>query len=79
MLDKSLPGFVIFHSALLLTLLAPAVRGAKRTWITTAAFMLVTAGALPAPFRYPELSLLLLPLVAIAATTIGYVIISKRS
>tara|TARA_R110002094_G_scaffold101533_4_gene101487 strand:- start:539 stop:964 length:426 start_codon:yes stop_codon:yes gene_type:complete len=78
MLDKSLPGFVIFHSALLLILLAPAVRGANRAWVTTAAFALVTAGALPAPFRYPELSLLLLPLVAIAATAVGWVIVSKQ-
>lgn len=78
MLDKSLPGFVIFHTALLLILIAPLLRRKPRVRVTTAAFVLVTAGALPAPFRYPELSLMLLPLVAIAATAIGYVVITKR-
>jgi hypothetical protein len=78
MLDKSLPGFAIFHTALLLILMAPLLRGKLCVLVTTAAFGLVTAGALPAPFRYPELSLLLLPLVAIAATAIGHVVVTKR-
>lgn len=74
MIDKSLPGFVIFHSALLLALSAPLANGTRHRWLTTGAFALVTAGALPAPFRYPELSLLTLPLFAIAvAAAIGFV------
>ncbi|MFT4514258.1 MAG: hypothetical protein ACI89X_001026 [Planctomycetota bacterium] len=78
MLDKSLSGFVIFHTALLLILVAPLVRGKLCVRVTTAAFALVTAGALPAPFRYPELSLLLWPLVAIAVTAIGYAIATNQ-
>ena len=78
MLDKSLPGFVIFHTALLLIVVAPFMRGRRLVWITSAAFALVTAGALPAPFRYPELSLLMLPLFGIAATAIVCAIAARR-
>jgi hypothetical protein len=78
MLDKSLPGFVLFHTALLLILIAPMLRGKHCVRITTAAFLLVTAGALPAPFRYPELSLLLWPLVVIATTATSFVIATHR-
>lgn len=78
MLDKSLPGFVIFHAALLLILIAPRLRGKHCVRVTTAAFILVTAGAIPAPLRYPELSLLLWPLLAIAATATSFVIATHR-
>lgn len=78
MLEKSLPGFVLFHTALALILVAPALRGKPRVLVTSIAFALVTAGALPAPFRYPELSLLFLPLFAIAVSAVGYVIVARR-
>ena len=73
MLEKSLAGFLIFHTALLLIVAAPLMQ--KRRRLTTSlAFALVTAGALPAPFRYPELSLLLLPVLAIALASIVFAV-----
>lgn len=77
MWQKSVAGFLLFHSALLLIVAIPALRDRRRP-ATNAAFALVTAGALPAPFRYPELSLSALPLFAIAALSLGCVIRARR-
>ena len=77
MLEKSLLGALLFHSALLLIVLAPLLDSWRRM-TTTMAFLLVTAGAVPAPFRYPELSLLQLPILAIAATSISCAVAAKR-
>lgn len=71
MLDKSLAGFLLFHGALLLIVAARLAEGTRRRAITSAAFVLVTAGAVPAPLRYPELSLLTLPVFAIASIAIA--------
>ncbi len=62
--QKSPPAFVIFHSALLLILLAPFTASGSRDRITWVAFAIVSAGALPATIRYPELGLLAIPLLA---------------
>lgn len=78
MLEKSLPGILIFHSALLLIVFAP-LSHKRRRLATSVAFALVTAGALPAPFRYPELSVLLLPVVAIALVSICCAVAGARA
>jgi hypothetical protein len=65
MLEKSLAAFVLFHGALLLLLLAAVAREPWRTRGVLAAFAIVCLGAVPAPFRYPELALLRLPVLAI--------------
>jgi hypothetical protein len=67
---KSAAGFVIFHGALTLLLLAAAWR-ARRDALVLAAFAVVSAGALPAPFRYPELRGLRVPVAAIGALAAG--------
>lgn len=77
MLEKSLAGFLIFHSAFLLIVITPFVQRTRR-FVSSLAFALVTAGALPAPFRYPELSLLALPIAAIALVCGGCAIASYR-
>lgn len=77
MWHKSAAGFVIFHAALGLILAIPFLR-VRRRLITNGAFALVSAGALPAPFRYPELSLLALPLFAIAGMSLGCAIAAMR-
>jgi len=77
MWHKSAAGFVIFHSALCLVLAIPFLR-ARRRLVTSGAFALVSAGALPAPFRYPELSLLALPLLAVAGISLGCAITAMR-
>jgi hypothetical protein len=74
---KSAAGFVIFHGALVLLLLAAAWPARRRT-LVLAAFAVVTAGALPAPFRYPELASLRVPVVAIGALAAGSMAVAAR-
>lgn len=78
MLDKSLAGFLLFHGALLAIVAARFSAGTRRRAITTGAFALVTAGAVPAPLRYPELSLLTLPVFAIAVGGIAVAVQGAR-
>ena len=65
------------RAPLLLIVLAPLLDSWRRM-TTTMAFLLVTAGAVPAPFRYPELSLLQLPILAIAAASISCAVAAQR-
>jgi len=58
---RSPPAFVIFHSALLLILLAPVLSGRRRRAVTILAFAIVSLGVLPAPLRYPEVAVLGIP------------------
>jgi hypothetical protein len=78
--EKSPPAFLIFHSALLLILLAPLAAPPARDRLTWIAFAIVSAGALPAPFRYPELQLLAIPLLAafIAVVTV-FLVVRRRN
>lgn len=69
--DKSPPGFVIFHAALLLIAIAPILRGRARDRTTWLAFTVVSAGALPAPFRYEELGILAIPLLSAFAAVVA--------
>jgi hypothetical protein len=63
-LDKSIPGFVVFHSALLLILLGTILPSRWSTRSLVLAFAVVSAGALPAPFRYDEIRILAVPMFA---------------
>ena len=76
--QKSPVAFLIFHSALLLILIAPLTAPRTRDRLTWLTFAIVSAGALPAPFRYPELQLLALPLLA-AFTAVVAVFLLTRS
>jgi hypothetical protein len=77
MIAKSILGFFIFHTALLLVICSAILPSNRRLWVTTTAFALVTAGALPAPFRYPELSILMLPMIGISTSAVGLVCVSR--
>jgi hypothetical protein len=68
-LDKSVAGFVVFHTALLLVLIASLADGRAADRALFAAFAVVSCGALPAPFRYEEIRLLALPMLAAFTTT----------
>ena len=72
MWSKSLFGFVLFHTALLLIVAAVFARDPRRDWFVWSAFAIVSAGALPAPFRYPEIAVLQIPVLAVFATAVGY-------
>lgn len=77
MIEKSLVGALLFHSALLAILAAPLLHHRRRP-ITTFAFTLVTVGAVPAPLRYPELGLLMLPVLTIAIASIAGAAMGRR-
>lgn len=77
--EKSPPAFLIFHGALVLVALAPFATGSTRDRVTWIAFAVVSAGALPAPFRYPELGLLAIPLLAAFCGVVGVLIIRRRA
>jgi hypothetical protein len=61
---KSPAAFLLFHAALLLIVAAVPAREPWRSRLVVAGFAIVCAGALPAPFRYEELALLRVPMVA---------------
>ena len=63
MWTKSIPGFVIFHGAFALILTSLVAPEPVRTRLIYAAFVIVCTGALPAPFRYDEISLLRIPMI----------------
>ncbi len=63
--QKSAAGFVIFHSALLTIVLAPMVFEPWRTRMVFVSFGVVSFGGLGAPFRYPELGVLAIPLFTV--------------
>ena len=73
-LEKSVAGFVLFHAVFLAILvIAIATRsGMRRLSIDRVAYttiVIVTLAALPAPWRYPELAWLKVPMVIAAAST----------
>ena len=78
MLQKSLPGFAIFHTALLLILAAAVLPRRASDRCILLAFPIVSAGALPAPFRYPEVGWLAAPLLALFALTVAAAALAVR-
>ncbi len=76
--QKSPAGFLIFHTAFVLIAAAPFVRGRARDHVTWAAFGIVSAGALPAPFRYEEVAVLAIPLLAAFAAVVAVWIGTRR-
>lgn len=67
--SKSPLGFVLFHGTLAL-LLVSAVRSPDRgDRGVFAAFVIVSAAAVPAPWRYPEIAILRAPMVVTCAVT----------
>ena len=66
-LEKSIAGFVIFHLAFLLIVLAAVVpRERVATWLLYVAFPVCTAGALGAAFRYEYVASYQVPLLLAA-------------
>ena len=63
MWQKSAPGFLLFHGALFLLLSSLLARGKLQDRLLWSGFVIVSAGAVPAPFRYPEIGALRLPMV----------------
>jgi hypothetical protein len=63
-------GFFLFHSALAMIVMAPFWRK-KSSFLTHAAFVVVTGGALGAVFKYDFVAYLRLPVLGIAGTTLA--------
>lgn len=78
MWHKSVFGFLLFHSALLLITAAVLVRGRPRDRLVILAFAIVCAGAIPAPFRYEEIAMLRLPVPAIFVAAVFWVLLQRR-
>jgi hypothetical protein len=71
-------GFVVFHTALLLIVAAPLMRG-KAVALLRLAFVLVTVGALGAVFRYEEVSAYRVPvMLAGLVGGLGLVLAARR-
>lgn len=64
MLAKGLGAFALFHGAFAAILAAVLVREPWRSRLVLAAFAVVSLGAVPAPFRYDEIAVLRLPMLA---------------
>jgi hypothetical protein len=79
MWQKSAVAFVIFHVALAGVLAATVAHEPWRNRLVTAAFVIVCTGALPAPFRYPEIAWLRWPLLLVAAGAGGYAFAPRRT
>lgn len=63
-------GFVVFHLALLLILLSTVVREPLSRRLGRVAFLMVSAGALGAAFRYDVVAMYRIPVIACAAAGI---------
>jgi len=70
MWHKSAFAFVLFHGALLLILGSVLAGERHRSRLVLLAFAIVVIGAVPAPFRYPELAMLQIPVVAVFAAAV---------
>jgi len=70
MWQKSAFAFVLFHGALLLIVASAFVRDPARDRLVWGAFAMVCIGALPAPFRYPEIAVLQMPMLAVFAAAV---------
>lgn len=78
MLAKGWAGFLLFHSALAAVLAAVVLGEPWRTRLVMLAFAVVSAGALAAPFRYPELHWTAVPLFGIAFGAVAVVVVGRR-
>ena len=79
MWQKSAFAFLLFHGAAVVLGVANVVREPRRTVCVLAAFAIVCAGALPAPFRYPEIAWLRAPVVAILVAAVAVMMLPRRS
>ena len=72
MFDKSPFAFVLFHAALLSILLAALLAEPVRSRLVITSFAIVSLGAIPAPFRYDEIAVLQIPVLATALAAAWY-------
>lgn len=79
MWQKSPFAFLLFHGAAITLGIATVVREPGRTRCVLAAFAIVCAGAVPAPFRYPEIQWLRAPVVAIFVAAVTVMLLPRRA
>ena len=72
MFDKSPFAFVLFHTALLGIILASLLAEPSRSRLVIGSFAIVCLGAIPAPFRYDEIAVLQIPVLATALAAAWY-------
>lgn len=72
MWQKNPFAFVLFHGALLLIVASAFVSEPARDRLVWGAFAVVCMGALPAPFRYPEIAVLQIPVLAVFVAAIAW-------
>lgn len=75
---KGIAVAVLFHGAFAALLTAAVVREPWRTTCVWLAFAVVCLGALPAPFRYDEIAVLRLPVLAIAGAAVWTICRRRR-
>ncbi|HEX6812312.1 MAG TPA: hypothetical protein VF384_11860 [Planctomycetota bacterium] len=76
---KSAFAFVLFHGAAACLAVSAASREPVRTRGVWCAFAIVCAGAVPAPFRYPEIAWLRTPVIAVAAASVVAATLPRRA
>ena len=79
MWEKSPFAFVLFHGAAATLGLATVVREPRCSRCVLAAFAIVCAGAVPAPFRYDEIAWLRAPVVGIFVAALSVMLLSRRA
>ena len=79
MWGKSPFAFVLFHGAAATLGLATVVREPRRSPCVLAAFAIVCAGALPAPFRYDEIAWMRAPVVGIFVAAAAVMLLPRRA
>ena len=72
MWQKSIFGFLVIVASVL-------AHGRLRDRLVMAAFAIVCVGAIPAPFRYPEIEMLRLPVPAVFVVAVVWVLLQRRS
>jgi len=78
MWEKSPFAFVVFHGAAATLGLASIVSEPHRTRCVLAAFAIVCAGAVPAPFRYDEIAWMRAPVVGIFVAAVAVMMLPRR-
>lgn len=79
MWDKSPFAFVLFHGAAATLGLASVVREPRRSRCVLAAFAIVCAGAVPAPFRYDDIAWMRAPVVGIFTAAAAAMLLPRRT
>jgi len=75
---KSVLGFALFHGALLAIIAAAFLGRTASRRVLAAAFLVVSAAAVPAPWRYREIAALRVPMIAACAGAIAAWLWSRR-